>query len=213
MNEHQGGMPPGEAHQPQGPQAAPGQTAGGAGPQAMGFNPAMAYAQGMVPPAMAYGYAVPPPYGGYDMASPQGFHPYGPPYGMAYVMVPPGMVSDQAAAAAAAAAQGGHDGRHGSHGGHNPSLFAKMPGDEGGILGDLAHKLGLDDKEFWKGALVGAAVVLLLTNQTVKGMLFKTAANAKDSVLTGAETLKEKTKAGIDAFKSAGGQTSPGKEE
>jgi hypothetical protein len=54
--------------------------------------------------------------------------------------------------------------------------------------------LNLDDSEFWKGALVGAAAVLLLTNETVQDTLFKTGARAKGAVQGGIDKVKERTR-------------------
>jgi hypothetical protein len=51
--------------------------------------------------------------------------------------------------------------------------------------------LNLDDSEFWKGALIGAAAVLLLTNESVQSMLFKTGAKAKEAVQSGVGAVKE----------------------
>jgi hypothetical protein len=44
--------------------------------------------------------------------------------------------------------------------------------------------------DFWKGALVGAAAVLLLTNESVQNALFKTGARAKDAVERGVEKAR-----------------------
>jgi hypothetical protein len=39
-------------------------------------------------------------------------------------------------------------------------------------LSSLTQWVGLGDSEFWKGALIGAAIVLLLTNDSIKQALF-----------------------------------------
>lgn len=39
-------------------------------------------------------------------------------------------------------------------------------------LSSLTKLLGLGDKEFWKGALIGSAIVMLLTNDSIKQALF-----------------------------------------
>lgn len=61
-------------------------------------------------------------------------------------------------------------------------------------MGDIAEKSGLgmfkdflnfNDGEFWKGALVGAAVVLLVTNDELRGSLFGGAAKAMDAMKSG----------------------------
>ncbi len=41
-------------------------------------------------------------------------------------------------------------------------------------LGNLVELLSLDDKEFWKGALVGAAITLLASNENVRASLMGT---------------------------------------
>lgn len=75
-------------------------------------------------------------------------------------------------------------------------------GEQAGLLKNIISTVGMDDKEFWKGAMVGAAVTLLLTNDSVRGMLMQTLAGAggmlksgtskvKDGVKTGSETIKE----------------------
>ncbi|QTR49283.1 hypothetical protein [Candidatus Thiothrix anitrata] len=40
-------------------------------------------------------------------------------------------------------------------------------------LSSLTKLIDFDDKDFWKGALVGAAAVLLLTNSGVQRALFR----------------------------------------
>jgi hypothetical protein len=61
----------------------------------------------------------------------------------------------------------------------------------GNGLASLSRMLNLEDSEFWKGAVVGAAAVLLLTNESLQDMLFKTGARAKEAVRSGADKLKE----------------------
>jgi hypothetical protein len=62
----------------------------------------------------------------------------------------------------------------------------------GNGLNSLTRMLSLDDTEFWKGALVGAAAVLLLTNDQVQDALFKSGAKAKSAVKSGADKVKER---------------------
>ncbi|NBC14668.1 MAG: hypothetical protein GVY09_15300 [Gammaproteobacteria bacterium] len=61
----------------------------------------------------------------------------------------------------------------------------------GSGLSSLTRLLSLEDSDFWKGALVGAAAVLLFTNDSVQDALFKTGARAKDAVQSGADKLKQ----------------------
>ncbi|WP_051021928.1 hypothetical protein [Thioflavicoccus mobilis] len=65
---------------------------------------------------------------------------------------------------------------------------------EGNGLSSLSRMLNLDDKELWKGALVGAAAVLLLTNESVQNALMHGGARARDAVRTGVDKLKPSTK-------------------
>ena len=62
----------------------------------------------------------------------------------------------------------------------------------GNGLNSLTRLLSLDDSEFWKGALIGAAAVLLLTNDQVQDALFKSGAKAKAAVERGAGRSKER---------------------
>jgi len=63
----------------------------------------------------------------------------------------------------------------------------------GNGLSSLTQLLNLDDKEFWKGALVGAAAVLLLTNEGVQRALFRSAVKSRDAVQGGVRKVKERT--------------------
>jgi|GEM_PF-1072361 len=84
-------------------------------------------------------------------------------------------------------------------------------GDKSGVLDDLFDKMGMEDKDFWKGAMIGAAAVLLLTNDNVKETLTTTLANAgemfksgagkvKDAATDGAEIMKDTVKGGSESF-------------
>lgn len=124
-------------------------------------------AQGTPPPSWGmppYGY---PPNGGFPAQAAPG-------YGAVPHLMQPGFQPDPAANAAAqrAAASAG--------------LSAAM--------GDIADKSGLgmfkgllnfDDSEFWKGALVGAAVVLLVTNDELRNSLIGSAAKTAEAVKSG----------------------------
>jgi hypothetical protein len=61
----------------------------------------------------------------------------------------------------------------------------------GSGLSSLTKLLDFDDKDFWKGALVGAAAVLLLTNENVQRALFRGAVKGRDAVEEGVEKVKE----------------------
>ncbi len=72
----------------------------------------------------------------------------------------------------------------------------------GNGLASVGRLLNLEDSEFWKGALVGAAAVLLLTNESVQDVLFKTGAKAKEAVQSGADKLKQTAAGATDKTKS-----------
>ncbi len=69
----------------------------------------------------------------------------------------------------------------------------------GSGLHSLGKMLNLDDSEFWKGALVGAAAVVLLTNESVQNALFKTGAKAKDAMQSGVDKVKEAASGAADS--------------
>lgn len=52
--------------------------------------------------------------------------------------------------------------------------------------------MNLSDSQFWKGALIGAGVVLLLTNESLQKGLLKAGAKAFSTAQRGVEELKEK---------------------
>lgn len=92
-----------------------------------------------------------------------------------------------------------HPGHHDSH--HSDALMAQsqqmlegLMGEQAGIFKDLMHKLGVDDKEFWKGAMVGAAAALVLSNENVRGQLMGLLTGAGDLLKTGAGKVKEGAK-------------------
>jgi hypothetical protein len=58
-------------------------------------------------------------------------------------------------------------------------------------LNSLTKMLDFDDKDFWKGALVGAAVIMLFTNESLQNMLFKGAVKSRDAVKDGVEKVKD----------------------
>jgi len=60
----------------------------------------------------------------------------------------------------------------------------------GSGLSSLGKMLNLDDSEFWKGALIGAAAVLLLTNELMQSMIFQTGVKAKEALRSGVEMTK-----------------------
>jgi len=59
----------------------------------------------------------------------------------------------------------------------------------------IGQFLDFEDTDFWKGALVGAAAVLLLTNETVQQSLLKSGVKARDVVEKGFNSIKPNAKA------------------
>jgi hypothetical protein len=136
------------------------------------------------------------------MAPPQYASAYGDPmygnplYGAQYAQaapgwnqMPPGYAPPPPSAAAGAAAM--------------PPGFSAAMGeiaDKNG-LGMFKDFLNLDDGEFWKGALVGAAIVLLMTNEELR-----------NSLIGGATKTAEAVKSGLAGF-GGGSATSDDGEE
>lgn len=155
-------------HNQQGPQGAGmGQGPGTHGPgmhQGIGQGP---YGPG---PGMQYHWAGPqafaygPPPGGYG--PPPGA--YGP--GPAWGTHPPGFGPQEAMGAGPTGA------------GFSAAMneFADQSG-----LGALKGFLNFNDGEFWKGALVGAAIVLLMTNEELRGALLGGAARTANAMKAG----------------------------
>lgn len=157
-------------HNQQGPQGGP--QGAGMGPNQFGPDPGMQY-QWSGPQGPAYGYGPPP--GAYGPAPgwagyPPGYPPgYGPQYGMG---------PDPAAAGFSAAM----------------NEFADQSG-----LGALKGFLNFNDGEFWKGALVGAAIVLLMTNEDLRGALLGGAARTASAMKAGLGGFGEETAEGAAA--------------
>ncbi len=63
----------------------------------------------------------------------------------------------------------------------------------------IGQFLDFNDTDFWKGALVGAAAVVLLTNETVQQSLLKGGVKARDVVEKGLNSMQPKTKSKADA--------------
>ncbi|PHR27237.1 MAG: hypothetical protein COA36_09625 [Desulfotalea sp.] len=61
------------------------------------------------------------------------------------------------------------------------------PADTTSILG-----LNIQDSQFWKGALLGAAVALLLTNESVQKGVVKGVSQLTAAAQSGIEEMKEK---------------------
>lgn len=151
----------------------------------MGPDPYADYA-GMNPEQMAH---MPPPYGhGYPwahMPPPEAMPYYGyphpgymppPPYPPGYGHYPPGMPPHMQPQQPPSAEQLGLQ-----------EAFNDMADKSG--LGMLKGMFKMDDSEFWKGALVGAAAVMLLTNEGLR-----------ESLMSGASKTAEAMKSGFNGF-------------
>ncbi|WP_298444962.1 hypothetical protein [uncultured Ferrimonas sp.] len=90
---------------------------------------------------------------------------------------------------------------HGHHHHHEPqqadpmlaqsqAMLEGLMGDQAGLFKDLLHKLGVDDKEFWKGAMIGAAAALVLSNDNIRGNLLSMLGNAGDLLKSGGDKVK-----------------------
>ncbi|WP_131445879.1 YtxH domain-containing protein [Parasulfuritortus cantonensis] len=109
-----------------------------------------------------------------------------PPQGMGYP--PPGAMPGEGA-------------MHGHGAGMSQVMDEIANGGSG--LTSLTRMLDLDDKDFWKGALVGAAAVLLLTNDSVQKALFRGAVKGRDAVEEGVEKVKTGVRRTKDKVRAA----------
>lgn len=76
-----------------------------------------------------------------------------------------------------------------------------MMGEQAGLLKNIISTIGADDKEFWKGAMIGAAATLLLTNENVRNMLMQTLSGAGDLLKTGGQKVKDSVMSGAESIK------------
>ncbi|QTF07609.1 hypothetical protein HC231_06480 [Brenneria izadpanahii] len=81
------------------------------------------------------------------------------------------------------------------------NMVENMMGEQAGILKNIIGAIGMDDKEFWKGAMIGAAATLLLTNESVRNMLLQTVASTGDLLKTGGAKVKDGVKSGAETLK------------
>jgi len=70
-------------------------------------------------------------------------------------------------------------------GAHDDLAAAMGEAAERNGLGMLKGMLNFEDGDFWKGALVGAAVVLLMTNDELRGSLIGGAARTAEAMKSG----------------------------
>lgn len=170
------------------PAVTPGEQAQGHGnsqPQAVSQTPGQGQTSGWIPQPPYQGqtpwYPPPPwaadprqayypPYPGAPYAAAPGAHPEMP----GWMPPPPQGYVPQ-----------GHGPGTGAGGGYGQGQGARVSelvdeiANGGNGLSSIGRLLNLDDVDFWKGALVGAAAVLLLTNESVQGALFGNRSNGK----------------------------------
>jgi len=66
-----------------------------------------------------------------------------------------------------------------------------LMGEQSGAFKETLSKMGIDDKEFWKGAMIGAAAALILGNENVRSNLMQMFTGAGDLLKSGGEKVKE----------------------
>ncbi|KPZ69110.1 hypothetical protein AN944_03126 [Shewanella sp. P1-14-1] len=71
------------------------------------------------------------------------------------------------------------------------AMLEQALGEDAGMFKDILGSLGMNDKEFWKGAMIGAAAALLLSNDKVRGKLMDVVSGAGDMLKTGSGKVKE----------------------
>ena len=71
------------------------------------------------------------------------------------------------------------------------AILDKTLGEDAGAFKDLLGMLGVNDREFWKGAMVGAAAALLIGNEDLRGKLMEMLAGASALVKTQVQSTPE----------------------
>jgi len=84
---------------------------------------------------------------------------------------------------------------------HAQGMVEEMMGEQAGMLKNIVSMIGIDDKEFWKGAMIGAAATLLLTNDSVRGMLMQTLSGTGEMLKTGGSKVKEAVMSGAGSIR------------
>lgn len=64
-------------------------------------------------------------------------------------------------------------------------------GEDAGMFKEILGTFGMSDKEFWKGAMIGAAAAMLLGNENVRGKLMGLVSGAGDMLKSGGENVKD----------------------
>jgi len=173
----------------------------GLAPQPPAFQGNPSYAQAGYPGPMGQaGYLGQVGQGGYGQGHAHMGYPYPPQAPMGYTQAPQGVNDARPAGMGAGVAAGmGAAQAAGQHQGRGPGMSQLMEELAGGGSGlsSLTQMLNLDDKELWKGALIGAAVVLLLTNESVQNTLFKTGVRARDALKSGVDKAKARAQQAV----------------
>ncbi|NOH30963.1 YtxH domain-containing protein [Vibrio mediterranei] len=71
------------------------------------------------------------------------------------------------------------------------SMLEGALGEDASMFNEILGTFGMSDKEFWKGAVVGAAAALLLSNENVRGKLMGLVSGAGDMIKTGGSSVKD----------------------
>ena len=82
-------------------------------------------------------------------------------------------------------------------------------GEEAGMFKQILGTMGMNDKEFWKGAMVGAAAALILSNENVRKGLMGMVSNAGDMLKSGGASVKDtatQTASSVKENVSTGGE-------
>ncbi|MFC3187230.1 hypothetical protein ACFOD0_10040 [Shewanella intestini] len=165
MNQYPPQMPPGYYAQPQGqPHAHPYQGQASMPPQ---MHP------GYYHPGYSHPHYAPHPMWGHPQMMPPGYYPHPP-------------MPEQAPAQAQANTDESDPFMEQAQ-----AMLEQALGEEAGMFKEILGSLGMNDKEFWKGAMVGAAAALLLSNDKVRGKLMDVVSGAGDMLKTGGCKVKD----------------------
>ena len=75
-------------------------------------------------------------------------------------------------------------------------------GEDASTFKEILGSFAMNDKEFWKGAMVGAAAALILGNENVRGKLMGLVSGAGDMLKTGGSAVKESASSTASAVKT-----------
>lgn len=132
-----------------------------------------------------YPNANPDPMGGYNAYGYPPYHPTPPVYYPPYPYHPPYSLPPGYQAAHHPPPLNDGDAYASRQSADINQLLNGVANGDGNSLATLGQMLNFDDRELWKGALIGAAAVLLLTNEAVQRALFRTGNRAKQALQSG----------------------------